>query len=178
MAAARLTGQTYRRTIGRDRRIDNQSNRGTTVRTRTVAVLAITALSVSAISSAWADDTKAYSEGPVVSVTSIRTKPGMYDAYLKWLDTTGKQLREDEKKAGIILDYAVYSATPRSPQDPDLYLTITFKNMAALDGLDDRVEPLMKKVFASRDAAAKADAERGSLRDVLGTELIRRLELK
>jgi hypothetical protein len=148
------------------------------MKTRTLAVLAITALSISAMSSVWADDTKAYTEGTVTSVTSIRTKPGMYDAYLKWLDTTGKQLREDEKKAGIILDYAVYSATPRTPQDPNLYLTITFKNMAALDELDDRVEPLVKKIFASRDAAAKADAERGSLRDVLGTELIRRLELK
>jgi hypothetical protein len=145
---------------------------------RFLAALATTALSVSAVSSAWADDSKSYIEGTVTTVTSIRTKPGMFDAYLKWLDTTGKQLREDEKKAGIIIDYAVYSVTPRSPHDPDLYLTVTYKNMAALDGLDDREEPIMKKLWATRDAAAKADIDRESLREILGTQLIRRLDLK
>jgi hypothetical protein len=138
----------------------------------------MTALSVSAASAARADDSKSYIEGTVTTVTSIRTKPGMFDAYLKWLDTTGKQLREDEKKAGIIVDYAVYSVTPRSPHDPDLYLTVTYKNMAALDGLDDREEPIMKKLWTTRDAVAKADLDRESLREILGTQLIRRLDLK
>lgn len=140
--------------------------------------LAMTILSLSAFSSAMADDSKSYTEGTVTAVTSIRTKPGMFDAYMKWLDTTGKQLREDEKKAGIILDYAVYRVMPRSPQDPDLYMTITYKNMAALDGLDDRNEPLTKKLWATRDASDKAAVERESLREILGTQLIRRLDLK
>ena len=148
------------------------------MKVRFLAALAVAALSMSASSSALADDAKSYTEGAVVEVTSIRTKPGMFDAYMKWLDTTGKQLREDEKKAGLILDYAVYRAVPRSPHDPDLYLTITYKNMGALDGLSDRVEPLMKKIWASRDAAAKAEADRESMREILGTQLIRKLELK
>ncbi|HWY94844.1 MAG TPA: hypothetical protein VNX69_06625 [Steroidobacteraceae bacterium] len=145
---------------------------------RFLAALAVTALSMSAISSALADDSKAYTEGTVVEVTSIRTKPGMFDAYMKWLDTTGKQLREDEKKAGLILDYAVYQALPRSPHDPDIYLVITYKNMAALDGLSDRVEPLQRKIWATREAGAKAAADRESMREILGTELMRKLELK
>jgi hypothetical protein len=145
---------------------------------RFLASLAITALSMSAMSSALADDSKSYTEGTVVEVTSIRTKPGMFDAYMKWLDTTGKQLREDEKKAGLILDYAVYGALPRSPHDPDIYLVITYKNMAALDGLSDRVEPLQRKIWATREAGAKAAADRESMREILGTELMRRLDLK
>jgi len=145
---------------------------------RFLAALAVTALSMSAISSALADDSKAYTEGTVIEVTSIRTKPGMFDAYMKWLDTTGKQLREDEKKAGLILDYAVYGALPRSPHDPDIYLVITYKNMAALDGLSDRVEPLQKKIWATREAGAKAAADRESMREILGSELMRRLDLK
>ena len=145
---------------------------------RFLTAVAAAALSMSTISTALADDSKSYTEGTVMEVTSIRTKPGMFDAYMKWLDTTGKQLREDEKKAGIILDYAVYSVTPRSPQDPNVYLTITYKNMAALDGLEDRVEPFMKKIWASRDAAAKANADRESLREIIGTQLVRKLDLK
>jgi hypothetical protein len=50
--------------------------------------------------------------------------------------------------------------------------------MAALDGLDDRVEPLTKKLWATRDASDKAAADRVSLRDILGTQLIRKLDLK
>ncbi len=145
---------------------------------RFLIALTVTALSMSAISSALADDSKSYTEGTVTTVTSIRTKPGMFDAYMKWLDTTGKQLREDEKKAGVILEYSVYSVMPRSPHDPDLYLTVTYKNMAALDGLDDREEPLTKKIWATRDASAKAAVDRESLREILGTQLIRRLDLK
>jgi hypothetical protein len=145
---------------------------------RFLAALAVTALSMGAISSAVADDSKAYTEGTVLEVTSVRTKPGMFDAYMKWLDTTGKQLRDDEKKAGLILDYAVYAAQPRSPHDPDIYLVITYKNMAALDGLSDRIEPLQRKIWATREAGAKAAADRESMREILGTEQIRRLDLK
>jgi hypothetical protein len=145
---------------------------------RFLAALAVTALSMSAISSTLADDSKAYTEGTVLEVTSVRTKPGMFDAYMKWLDTTGKQLRDDEKKAGLILDYAVYSAQPRSPHDADIYLVITYKNMAALDGLSDRVEPLQRKIWGTREAGAKAAADRESMREILGTELMRRLDLK
>ena len=143
-----------------------------------LAALAVTALSMGAIPSAVADDSKAYTEGTVLEVTSVRTKPGMFDAFMKWLDTTGKQLRDDEKKAGLILDYAVYAAQPRSPHDPDIYLVITYKNMAALDGLSDRIEPLQRKIWATREAGAKAAADRESMREILGTEQIRRLDLK
>jgi hypothetical protein len=145
---------------------------------RLIAALATATLSMSTISSALADDSKSYTEGVVKQVTAIRTKPGMFDAYLKWLDTTGKQLRDDEKKAGLILDYAIYQVQPRSPHDPDIYLVITYKNMAALDGLTDRVEPIQKKIWATREAGAKAAIDRESMREVLGTELIRRLDLK
>ena len=145
---------------------------------RLLTAFAMTALSIGAISPVLADDSKSYTDGPVKEVTAIRTKPGMFDTYLKWLDTTGKQLREEEKKAGLILDFEVYAAMPRWPHDPDLYMVVTYKNMAALDGLDDRFEPIRKKLWATRDAAAKADIDRESMREILGTELIRRLDLK
>jgi hypothetical protein len=36
----------------------------------------------------------------------------------------------------------------------------------------------MKKLWTTRDTAAKADLDRESLREILGTQLIRRLDLK
>src|ERR1700674_2370543 len=109
--------------------------------TKMLAALAAAILSLSA-AGAIADDSKSYTEGTVTNVTSVRTKPGMFDTYMKYLNTTYKPLMEDEKKAGIVLDYGIYRANPRSPHDPDLYLVLVYKNFAAFDGLDDRVEPL------------------------------------
>jgi hypothetical protein len=50
--------------------------------------------------------------------------------------------------------------------------------MAALDGLSDRVEPLQRKIRATREAGNKAAADRESMREVLGSQLMRRLDLK
>ena len=71
---------------------------------------------------AYADEGRVYKDGPVIDVSYIRTKPGRFDDYMKFLSTTYRTLMEANKKAGLILDYAIYSATPRSPQDPDLLL--------------------------------------------------------
>ena len=125
-----------------------------------------------------ADEASPYSEGPVTNVSFIKIEPGMFDAYMSYLATTYKSLMEEQKKAGIILDYRVYEAQAQDPGDADLILTITYKNMAALDGLDDRIEPLQRKVWADRAVAAKASADRGKMRTQLGSELIRELILK
>lgn len=119
-----------------------------------------------------------YTEGVVVSVSSIRTEPGMFDEYLKYLAGPYKQLMDEQKKAGIILDWSVYAATPRSPGDPDLYLTTTYKNMAALDGLDAKSDPITEKVFGNMQQQTTATVARGKLRTILGDELIREMVIK
>jgi len=119
-----------------------------------------------------------YTEGPVAVISSIRTEPGMFDEYLKWLDGPWKQAMDAQKAAGIIVDYAVYSATPRSPSEPDLYLVTTFKNMAALDGLDEKTDAIYEKVMGSMDQQNAATVARGKMRTVLGDEISRELKLK
>jgi hypothetical protein len=121
---------------------------------------------------------RAYTEGAVVTVGSVRTEPGMFDEYMKYLAGPYKQFMEEQKKAGIILDYGVFQATPRSPHDPDLYLTVTYKNMAALDGLDARTDPISEKIFGSLEQSNAATATRGKLRTLVGGETIRELVLK
>ena len=119
-----------------------------------------------------------YTEGPVSMVTSLRTEPGMFQTYMKYLGTTYKQLMEEQKKAGIILDYAVYQTTPRSPDDPDLYLIVTYKNMAAMDGLADRTDAIQEKLIGNQEARDAGMAARGKMRTMVGSEMIRRLDLK
>jgi len=119
-----------------------------------------------------------YTEGAVVNVGSFRTEPGMFNEYMKYLAGPYKQFMEEQKKAGVILDYAVYQTVPRGPDDPDLYLTVTYKNMAALDGLTDRTDPIAEKIFGSLEQSNAASAARGKMRRLVGTEVIRELKLK
>jgi L-rhamnose mutarotase len=119
-----------------------------------------------------------YTEGAVVNVAAVRTEPGMFDEYMKYLAGPYKQSMEEQKKAGIILDYSVYAATPRSPNDPDLYLITVYKNMAALDDLNARTDPISEKIWGSMDQQTQATITRGKLRTLLGDEYIRELKLK
>ncbi len=125
-----------------------------------------------------ADDSRPYAEGPVLQLTYIKVKPGMFNAYMKYVDTTYKRRMEEQKKAGIILDFSVYEAQPRSPREPDLVFVTTYKNLAAMDDLEDRTDPIDRQIWASRDVADKADVDRAAMREVLGVELLRQLKLK
>jgi len=119
-----------------------------------------------------------YKEGVVTQVAAIRTEPGMFDAYVEYLDTTYKQVMEQQKAAGIIVDYHVYSTVPRGPSDPDIYLVTVYKNMAALDDLRDKVEPMQQKMFGDLAQRNAKTIERGKMRTVLGSQLLRQLDLK
>jgi hypothetical protein len=119
-----------------------------------------------------------YTEGAVVNVSSLRTEPGMFDAYMNFLATTYKQNMEAQKAAGIILDYSVHMAVPRGPDDPDIYLVTVYKNMAALDGLAEKTDPIMQKLFGDMSQRSAATIARGKMRTALGSERLRELKLK
>jgi hypothetical protein len=124
-----------------------------------------------------AQEAKPYKEGQVTQLSYVKIKPGKFDDYMKWLATSYKQLMEANKKAGLIVGYAVYSAQARSPQEADLVLAVTYANMAALDRIDE-ADAVAAKIMGSNDAQSKAFADRGAMREVLGGELIRELVLK
>jgi hypothetical protein len=79
-------------------------------------------LSTFAVSGIAAAADRPYTEGEVVNVASVRTESGMFEGCVKYLAGPYKQVMEEQKKAGIIVDYAIYAADPRGPHDPDLYL--------------------------------------------------------
>ena len=114
-----------------------------------------------------------YVEGAVINVSSLRTQPGQFDNYISYLATTYRKIMDEAKAQGIILDYSFYSAQPRSPDDPDLYIVTVYPNYAALDGLDQRMEAISNKVFGSSSGAASAAVDREKLRKALGSETMR-----
>ncbi|MGA9633168.1 MAG: hypothetical protein WBQ63_17200 [Candidatus Acidiferrales bacterium] len=124
-----------------------------------------------------AQDERAYTEGPVTEVDYIQVEYGHFEEYVDWLNSTWKPTMEAMKKAGLIIDYKVFKATPKSPDQPNIFLWITYKNMAALDqGVEQ--EAVAKKVIGSTEVQNKARVGRNEYRKVLGTELIREVILK
>lgn len=119
-----------------------------------------------------------YTEGTVSQVAAIQITPGHFDEYLTYIRKEWKPEQEALKKAGIITDYSVYSTSPRTPNDPDLYLMITFANMAALDNLDERSEPVLAKLTGGRLKEQKGVSDRNVYRKILGTEIVRELKIK
>jgi len=124
-----------------------------------------------------AEEERAYTEGPVTLVQYIGVQYGHFEEYIDWLNATWKPTMEATKKAGLIIDYKVFRATPKSPDQPNIILWITYKNMAALDkGFEE--DAVAKKVIGSTEVQNKARVARNEYRKVLGTEYIRELVLK
>jgi hypothetical protein len=129
-----------------------------------------------------AQDERQYALGPVTEVDYIQVEYGHFAEYLDWLNSTWKPTMEALKKAGTIVDYKVFQASPKSPDQPNIFLMLTFKNMAAYAGdIGDKgaeLEAVAKKVICSTECQNKLRVHRNEYRKVLGSELIRELVLK
>jgi hypothetical protein len=125
---------------------------------------------------------RGYSYGPVTKVDYIHVEYGHFDEYMAWVTSTWVPTMEALKKAGLIIGYKVFQASPKSPDQPNVYLEITFKNMAAYAGdIGDQAaafEAVTEKVICSSACQDQARVRRNEIRKVLGTEVTRELVFK
>lgn len=135
-------------------------------------------LSLAALATMAYADGRDYNDGPVQTVTFIRTVDGHFDDYMHWLATTYKKLQEAAKAAGLITSYQVLVAQPHNPQDADVILVIEYKNWAALDHLGSKVDQMSVKIEGSVEKANESEADRAKIRTVLGTDTVQVAELK
>ena len=140
-------------------------------------MLVASLLMFAVLGTAIAQDAKPYKDGPVRQVTFVKIKPGQFSNYMKYLDSQYKTTMDAMKKAGLITSYAVYETRARSPQDPDVVLAVTYANMAALDRTDE-ADAVMSKTAGSQDQRDKAASDRESMRELIGSQLMRELILK
>jgi hypothetical protein len=70
--------------------------------------------------------------------------------------------------------YKIYQVTPRRLEDPNLILTVTYPNYAALDHNAD-FDAVSIKLNGSLKQAQEAYGTRESIRVILGSELIQEL---
>jgi len=145
--------------------------------TKTI-ILSICLAASSLSLNARAQDERQYTEGPVTEEDYVQVEYGHFEEYIDWLNSTWKPTMEAMKKAGLIIDYKVFRLTPKSADQPNIVLWITYKNgMAAFDK-GAELEDVAKQVIGSTDFQNKARVHRNDYRKVLGTEYIRELILK
>lgn len=120
-----------------------------------------------------------YKDGPVTVVTSIKVADGEFDNYMDFLGKTWRQIQEQAKAAGTVLEYHVMAAQAHSPDEPDLYLVVTYPNMATFDDMDKKMDPIAAKVTGMNlKQQAEAAGKRTSMRTILGEQMVRELVFK
>lgn len=120
-----------------------------------------------------------YTEGPIWRVQLIRVKPNQMDAYLSSLRQSTKPLIEEEKKAGVIMDYKVFlKETKNTPEDWDICVAVEYKNHAAMDGLAAKGEAARDKILGGKQAAQQLGEKRAEIREIISSELMQEIFLK
>ena len=147
-----------------------------------VALVSAANASDKASNNAGAQDERGYTYGPVTEVDYIDVAYGHFDEYIAWVTSTWVPTMEAAKKAGLIIDYKVFRASPKSPDQPNVYLEITYKNMAAYAGdigdQADAFEAVTEKVICNSACQNQARVHRNEIRKVLGTEVTREIIFK
>ena len=108
----------------------------------------------------------------------VKTKTGLSDEYLKQITGTVKPVYDEEKKQKIILDYKILEGDAMGPQDFNILILVEYPNMAALDGLRDKMDPIVEKVMGPEDQRRDTAVKRLDIREILGTKTMREITLK
>ena len=146
--------------------------------TKKLQAVLITAFSFVAASLCLGQSDAPYTEGPVWTISMIKTKPGMADDYLKNLAQIYKAVNDEAKKQGIIMDCKILLGNDSTPQDFDILLMQEFKNMAAFDGLREKTDPIARKLIGSEDVQRQGAVKRMEIREIMGNKLMREITLK
>src|SRR5215831_16138882 len=145
---------------------------------KTIQIVALTALSFGIASPCLAQSNAPYTEGPVWTVTMVKTKAGMSDAYLKELGTTLKASLEEGKKQNLVVDYKILLGNAATPQDFNILIMVESKNMAAQDNAREKFDPIARKVVGTTDQQQAIQVKRLDIREILGIKLMREITLK
>ena len=118
-------------------------------------------------------------EGNVERVVLIHINAGRGDAF--WADMKKNTLPiwEAQKAAGLIVDYQWFvNQTTSSPNDWNVGYTLTYKKMAALDGLADKAYDIRMKHYGDQAAEQKVVDKRVENAHVVSSYLLRDVTIR
>lgn len=120
---------------------------------------------------------KYYSPGSVWTVTTIRIKSGMDQAYLAYLDGEFKKESDAQVKAGYMKSYKILR-TLDDDASWNLLILREYKSLAAMEADAEKSDALALQTSGNDDVQMKGYEDRSKIREVLATKTARELMLK
>jgi hypothetical protein len=120
-----------------------------------------------------------YNEGPVERIVLLKVVPGHFNAFMDDLKANIVPIWDSEKNAGLIQGYQIFlNTTTSGPDDWDIGYSLVYKDMAALDGLPDKVYDIRMKKYGDQSNEQKVIDKRVENVRVVSSSLIRDVTLR
>lgn len=120
---------------------------------------------------------RSYKDGSVWAMSFIRVFPGQDETYLNSLKSSWKAVHDEAVKQGLILSYKILEGNATTPEDWNLILMVEYKNLASLEGNDEKWEAIQNKISSADDRKKLMDS-RVSVRSMYGNRLMREIVYK
>ena len=121
---------------------------------------------------------KTYTNGSVWQIGFIKVGANMTVEYLNNLKNNWKATHDEAVKQGLIVSYKILQGAAANPDDWDIMLMTEFKNMAAMEGQEDKWDAISKKIIGGEEAMKKLNESRVSMRTIYGGKLLREVVYK
>lgn len=121
---------------------------------------------------------RTFKDGSAWTVSFIQVKNNMGQDYLNSLKTTWKSVQDEAIKQGLILSYKILEGTASNPDDWQIMLMVEYKNLASMEGNEDKWDAIQKKVVGSEADQKKLQEIRVNMRTMYGTKLMREVVYK
>ena len=94
---------------------------------------------------------RTFKQGSAWTVAFVQVKNGMGVDYINSLKTTWRAVQEEGIKQGIILSYKILEGNASNPDDWQIMLMVEYKNLASMEGNDDKWDAIQKKVVGNEE---------------------------
>lgn len=114
--------------------------------------------------------------GTYWTVTGVDTKPGRFNDYLADLKANYRRSLDMQVADGKVKSYTMFANVHARDGEPDLWLLVEWNSGAdMLDTPVEYFEGLTAKIFGSMDKGQTANIDRGQLRTIMSTSLLREM---
>lgn len=144
---------------------------------KTRIILLVVVLAIALSTNGFAQE-RTYKDGSAWMVSFVQVKNGMGMDYINSLKTTWKAVQDEGIKQGLILSYKIFEGNASNPDDWQIMLMIEYKNMAAMEGNEDKWDAISKKVVGSEEDQKKLREMRVNMRTMYGSKLMREVVYK
>ncbi|MGB5210233.1 MAG: hypothetical protein WBO47_08055 [Gammaproteobacteria bacterium] len=126
--------------------------------------------------SAFSADGDPHKFGTYWTVTSVDTKPARFIDYLADLKANYRRSLDMQVADGKVKSYTMFSNVHARDGEPDLWLLVEWNSGAdMLDTPTEYFEGLTAKLFGSLDKGQAASIDRGAMRTIMSTTLLREM---